>query len=359
MQDSCASECQLVLHIAPAQNARVENDSFRALSAMHDFTLVVLEGAYGSTVAATLDMLIAAASLSQRVGSVAPRWRVCSLRGGPVVLGNGTTVATTLLRAQGGKERSVWLVPGLGTTTSAALDRRLMAEDAQRIVVRLRRHVAEGGQVAASCSAVFLLAAAGLLRDRRATTAWWLAPTLQKHEPRCRVDADRMICADGPVVTAGAAFAHIDLMLHVLRERFGAALVEALSRMLLLDGRAAQAPFIVPEVLANGNELVGRVALRVEAALPRVPAISALAREFCLSERTLSRHIYKATGKTTQALVQSIRLRSARRLLETTRMTVDQVAEAVGYRDSTALRRLMMKRMGANPSAYRPATAAI
>jgi len=106
-------------------------------------------------------------------------------------------------------------------------------------------------------------------------------------------------------------------------------------------------------VLASGNDLVARLAARVESALPEAPAVSELAREFCMSERTLSRHIHKATGKSTQTLVQSVRLRRARALLESSRMTVEQVAGAVGYQDATALRRLMKKVAGANPSRYR------
>ena len=92
-----------------------------------------------------------------------------------------------------------------------------------------------------------------------------------------------------------------------------------------------------------------------QASSPTSPTytISELAREFCMSERTLSRHIHKATGKSTQALVQSVRLRRARALLESSRMTVEQVAGAVGYQDATALRRLMKKVAGANPSRYR------
>jgi transcriptional regulator GlxA family with amidase domain len=134
--------------------------------------------------------------------------------------------------------------------------------------------------------------------------------------------------------------------------------VEAVSRVLLIDGRQAQAPFVVPEMLASGDDLVARLAARIAAALPRAPSVGELAREFCMSERTLSRHVRRATGKSTLALVQGVRMRRARALLESSRMTVDQVAEAVGYQDSTALRRLMRKVAGANPSRYRPAVAA-
>lgn len=324
---------------------------------MLDFTVLVLEGAYPSSVAVTLDMLAAAAAMAAASRVAPPRWRVCSVDGGPVALQGGLGVQTSRMPARARDDRSTWVVPGLGVGSSAGLRQRLARADAVAAAARLARHATSGAPVAASCSAVFLLHAAGLLQGRRATTSWWFAALLKRMAPACRVDADRMVCADGPVLTAGAAFAQTDLMLHLLRERCGSALAEAVSRVLLIDGRQAQAPFIVPEVLASGNELVARLAARVEAALPHPPTVTALAQEFCMSERTLSRHVQKATGKGTLALVQSVKLRRARALLETSRMTVEQVAAAVGYQDPTALRRLMKKVAGANPSRYRPANA--
>lgn len=325
---------------------------------MNDFTVLILEGAYPTSVAVTSDILAAAETLAAQVGVSAPRWRLYSITGGPIRLQGGLTVETSKLPAKTREDRSTWVLPGLGLNTSAALRQRLECADTAKAIERLAGHVKSGGHVAASCSAVFLLHAAGLLRGRRVTTTWWLAPLLKKMNPDCTVDADRMVCTDGPVVTAGAAFAQTDLMLHLLRERCGNALADIVSRMLLIDGRQAQAPFIAPEVLASGNNLVARVAARVESNLPNAPTVTELAQEFCMSERTLSRHLQRATGKSTLALVQSVKLRRARTLLETSRMTVEQVAEAVGYQDSTALRRLMKKVAGANPSRYRSAVAA-
>lgn len=320
---------------------------------MHDFTILVLSGAFNSSVAATLDILGAAQALAPRAGVAPPRWRLCSVQGGALPLQAGMGIDTARLPARPRADRSTWVVPGLGLNTPGDIRRCLGSDEAVSAITGLVRHAKAGGQVAASCSAVFLLHAAGLLQGRRATTSWWYAPLLARMAPGCIVDAGRMVCADGPVVTAGAAFAQTDLMLHLLRERCGSALTDLVARMLLVDGRQAQAPFVVPELLANGNELVARLAARVESALPEAPAVSALAREFCMSERTLSRHIRKATGRSTQALVQSVRLQRARALLEGSRMTVEQVAGAVGYQDATALRRMMKKLAGANPSRYR------
>ncbi|MBL8487289.1 MAG: helix-turn-helix domain-containing protein [Rhodocyclaceae bacterium] len=324
---------------------------------MYDFTVLVLRGAFASSVAATLDMLATAARLAPRLGVAAPRWRVCSVDGGPMPLANGCAVATTRLPARPREDRSAWVVPGLGLDGAAAVRGRMADADFVASARALARHARAGGRVAASCSAVFLLASAGLLSGRRATTSWWYAPLLARLAEGCTVDADRMVCADGPVVTGGAAMAQADLMLHLLREHSGGPLADAVARVLLIDARQAQAPFIVPEVLANGDDLVLRITARVEAGLPAMPSVGRLAGDFCMSARTLARRVRRATGRSPVALLQSIRLRRARALLEASRMTVEQVAEAVGYRDATALRRLMRKVAGASPSRYRPSPA--
>ena len=320
---------------------------------MYDFTVIVLDGAYASSVALTRDLLAAATALAPRAGASPPRWRLASLTGGLVPLGGGMGIDTVRLPRRTDKDPSLWILPGLGLNTPEAVTARMAEADVAALLPRLTRHINAGGRVAASCSAVFLLQAAHLLAGRRVTTTWWLAPHLQHLSPRCTVDANQMICADGPLVTAGAAFAQSDLMLHLLRERCGAKLSAWVARMALLDARQAQAPFIVPQVMAGGSALVARLSAKVEASLPNPPSVAALAREFCMSERTLSRHIRRATGKSTVALVQGIRLQRARALLENSRMTVERVAEAVGYQGSTALRRLIKKTNGFNPSYFR------
>ena len=322
---------------------------------MADFTLLLLPGAYSSGVAATMDILQTAAGLAPRVKRARPVWRVASPAGGYVALTGGLGMDTARLPARSRADDSVWVIPGLGLPTPAAIEAGLSGEEACRAIAAVAAHAARGGQVAASCSAVFLLRAAGLLARRRVTTSWWLAAELQRLEPDCTVDADRMVCADGPVHTAGAAFAQSDLMLHLLRQRFGVHLADAVGRVLLIDGRQAQAPFVVPALLASGDALVARLIARIESALPRPPSVAALADAFAMSQRTLARHVQKATGRSTLDLIQSVRLHRARMLIESSRISIEEVAAQVGYEDATALRRLMRKVAGANPSRYRVA----
>jgi transcriptional regulator GlxA family with amidase domain len=321
-----------------------------------DFSVLILSGAYASSIALTVDILAAACTLAGRLGIPTPRWRVLSAATIPTELGNGMTIGAKPLPKYSGEDRSTWIVPGLGVLDFSNLGKRFAEPDALRAIRCLQSHSRRGGRIAASCSAVFLLQAAELLVDRKVTTSWWLAPSLKRLEPRCTVDADRMVISDGTITTAGAAMAQIDLMLHLIRQQCGPELADAIARVLLIDGRQAQSPFVMPALMADGNHLVGALVARIESSLPNTPTIGELAAEFCMSKRTLSRHIQTATGRSTLALVQGVRLRRARMLLEGSRLTVDQIAEQIGYSDATAFRRMMRKFTGGTPSKFRPSS---
>ena len=215
---------------------------------MQDFIVLLIPGAHATSVAATLDMLSAAAMLAARARRPAPRWTVVSPGGGPVPLSNALSVVTQPLPARLPPGRPTWIVPGLGAASARRAEALLADAGTQAALRLLRRAAARGSSVAASCSGVLLLAGAGLLDGRRATISWWLAALLRRLAPACRVDETRMVIEDGPVVTAGAAFAQIDLMLWLLRRRFGQRLSEAVARVLLIDGRQLQSPYVDPAV---------------------------------------------------------------------------------------------------------------
>lgn len=320
---------------------------------MKDFEVLLLDGANPSGVAMTRDILAAAAMAAPRAGSAAPSWGLYSVSGGQVSLQGGISAATKRLPARRRGTNSILLVPGIWVGSPHELRARIANDDCQRAIRMIAAHVAAGGQVAASCSAVFLLQAAGVLRGRRATTTWWLGPELSRLDPSVQVEANRILCIDGPVLTAGAAFAQSDLMIYLVRQRFGAKLADAVSRVLLLHERSEQGQFVIPAMLASGDALVMRLTQRVESMLPDVPSVALLASELCVAERTLGRHVRQATGMGTLELIRSIRLQRARSLLQGSRMNIDQVAEAVGYQDATALRRLMRKTGGTTPRQVR------
>lgn len=320
---------------------------------MKDFEILVLEGTNPSGVAMTRDILAAAALATARTGAAAASWGFYSVSGGPVALQGGISAATKRLPLRRKGTSATLIIPGIWVGDARELRERMRKNDCQHAIRAIGAHVAAGGHVAASCSAVFLLQAAGVLTGRQATTTWWLAPELRRSDASIRVDANRILCIDGPVLTAGAAFAQSDLMIYLLRHRFGAKLADAVSRVLLLHERTEQSQFVMPALLASGDALVLRLTQRVEASLPAVPSVARLAAELCVAERTLGRHVRHATGMGTLELIRSIRLHRARSLLQTSRMNIDRVAAAVGYQDATALRRLMRKAGGTTPQQVR------
>ncbi|NMZ77276.1 helix-turn-helix domain-containing protein [Pseudomonas nitroreducens] len=319
---------------------------------MYDFTILVIPGAFASSVASTLDILASAATVAERRGLATPRWRVCGPRSGPVTLGHGLQLHAERLE-NSAEDNSCWVIPGIGVSEIGAIQRRLEEPWAAPLLSALRARIASGKEIAASCSAVFLLQAAGLLDGRRVTTSWWLAPHLQALAPDCRVDPDFMVLADPPLTTAGAAFAQTDLMLHLLRQRLSPEIADAVSKALLLDRRQLQSPFVIPAVLVQGNALVSRLTAQIEESLPDVASVKALADSLGMSERTLSRHVHKATGHSTRQLIQRVRLNKARALLESGQYSVEAVAAQVGYQDPTALRRLIRRLLNTTPRQLR------
>lgn len=319
---------------------------------MHDFSILVIPGAFASSVTATLDILATAATIGEQRGLAVPRWRVCGPQPGPVALGHGMLLQVEPME-HSAEDHSCWVIPGIGVSDVDLLEQRLAEPWTAPFLTALIKHIANGKEVAASCSAVFLLHAAGLLDGKRVTTSWWLAAYLQALAPSCRVDPDFMVLADPPLTTAGAAFAQTDLMLHLLRRRLSPEIADMVSKALLLDRRQLQSPFVIPSVLVQGNALVSRLTAQIEKSLPELAGVKALAASVGMSERTLSRHVHKATGHSTRQLIQRVQLNKARALLESGQFSVEAVAAQVGYRDSTALRRLMRRLLNATPRQLR------
>lgn len=319
---------------------------------MNDFTILVANGAFASSVALTLDILSTAAVIAQRQGTAVPRWEICGVDTDCVTLGHGMQIAVQPLTTRF-DDRSCWIVPGIGVADALSLEHRLKQADIALLIPALLSHVQSGGDVAASCSGVFVLQAANLLAGHCVTTSWWLAPLLRQWAPECQVDADRMVIIDPPLITAGAALGHSDLMLHLLRSRFSPALADAVARALLIDGRQLQSPFMVPAMMAQGNELIAQLTAHIEDSLPATISVSALASSFGLSERTLSRHVHKATGYSPLRLIQRVQANKARELLANSKYSIDTIAEHVGYKDATSLRRLMKKMLNATPRQLR------
>ncbi|HTQ21391.1 GlxA family transcriptional regulator [Mycobacterium sp.] len=314
--------------------------------------VLVLDGASASAVGTTIDVVSAANRIIGRptfdLRFVACESRV-TLRGGLIA------PAQPLVNA---RPRDVVVMPGLGAATAAEIADRLDATDVAEAGRWLVRAHARGADVAASCTAVFVLAAAGLLDQRRCVTTWWLGAELAEAAPGARVVIDEMVVRDGPIWTAGSAFAHIDLMLAVMRHLGGAALTDELASRLVVDQRTSQASFLIPSHLAARDDTVAALESFVRNHLDQSHSLESLAHRCGLSPRTLARRTSTAVGLSPLQLVQRVRLERSLHLLRTTRMSLEEIAAAVGLGDPATLHRLVKKHTGRSPGALRPSATA-
>ena len=247
------------------------------------------------------------------------------------------------------------IVPGLGTASADELDGKIDSFACRRAADLLVEAFETKAMLAASCASTFLLAETGLLDGRRATTTWWLAPLFRQRYPGVELVTDRMVVADWPIATAGAAMAQMDLMLTVVGRFAGPKLAGACANYLLLDERRSQVPFMAINYLASQDPRIAKAEKWVRDHIARDFTMEELAEAVALAPRTFARRIAATCGISPIQFVQRIRLETARFLLETTRLSVEEIARQVGYAEPSTLRRLIRRDTKHSPGHFRPA----
>jgi len=243
------------------------------------------------------------------------------------------------------------VVPGLDDDLAASFSEN------RRWVPWLTKWHAAGARIAGSCTGAFLVADAGLLDGRPATTHWMFADELRRRYPAVNVTAGQMIVDDGDVITSGGATAFLNLVLYLVERFAGHDRANLAAKVLLVDGhRPSQLPYIAfGRERSHDDVLVHQVQQHIDLHLDGPLRVSELADRFGLSERTLSRRFTAATGRGPQAYLQHARIQQAMRLLETASDPVDHVRRRVGYGDPAAFRRVFKEATGLSPGAYRDA----
>ncbi|WP_078901329.1 GlxA family transcriptional regulator [Actinacidiphila yeochonensis] len=212
-----------------------------------------------------------------------------------------------------------------------------------------------GTRMVSICTGSFILAAAGLLDGRPATTHWSSADHFQRLFPRVRVDPDVLYVDDGDVLTSAGVAAGIDLCLHIVRRDFGAAVANAVARRTVVpphrDG--GQAQFVqrpLPEPGSAGTSAARMWALeRLEQPL----TLRQLAAQEAVSVRTFTRRFREEVGLSPGQWLTRQRVERARQLLESTDLGIDRIARDCGFGSGTSLRQHLHAALGVSPSAYR------
>lgn len=238
----------------------------------------------------------------------------------------------------------VVVVPALGAKSPAALVSALERRDVAEAGGALREWSRAGTLLAAACTGTFVLAQAGLLDGRRATTTWWLAPFFRQRFPLVELEEERMLVEASGRVTAGAALAHLDLGLWLVRRK-SPALARDVAHFLTFDGRPSQSAYVMQDHLAHADPLVEKFEAWARRNLCAF-SLDAAARSVGTSERTLERRLRAVLGKSPLSFVQDLRVEQAIHRLHTTAQSIEEIADAVGYQDGVTLRTLLRKKTG-------------
>jgi transcriptional regulator GlxA family with amidase domain len=272
-------------------------------------------------------------------------WAVCGAAPGPVPTENGFDVVVphgleTLERAD------TVVVPGIGDGAWPVDPEVLDA---------LAAAATRGARVASICTGAFVLAAAGLLDGRRATTHWAYAAQLAELFPAVEVDPSVLYVDEGDVLTSAGVAAGIDLCLHMVRADHGAEAANRIARRIVVAAHreGGQAQYVERPLPAEGAGSLAATRVWMLERLGEPLTVAAMASHAGYSPRSFARRFVAETGVTPLQWLITQRVAHAQRLLEGTDLPVEQVATQAGFGTAAALRQHFARSVSTSPSAYR------
>ncbi len=272
-------------------------------------------------------------------------FRVVAVEPGPLRATGGITVAAehglnTLEKA------SLILVPGWrGATTPVPPD----------LIDALRRAHENGARIASICSGVFVLAAAGLLDGRRATTHWGYVEKLRERFPKIAVMPDLLYVDEGDILTSAGSAAGLDLCLHIVRQDFGVGHANAVARRLVLPAHreGGQRQFVTTPVIRERGGTIAPLLDQIRERLNEDWPVQRMADEAGLSRRTLTRRFKDTVGEPPLNWLVRARIDRAADLLESSNGPLADIAEACGFGSMETFRRDFRKLRGVPPAQFR------
>ncbi|MBD8612125.1 transcriptional regulator FtrA [Pseudomonas putida] len=219
----------------------------------------------------------------------------------------------------------------------------------------LRQAHERGARLLSICSGVFVLAAAGLLDGKRATTHWRYCDELARRFPAIVVDPAVLYVDSGQVITSAGSAAGIDACLHLVEQDFGAHVSNTVARRLVMAPLRAggQAQFIAAPVAQTPRHDLAAVLEWARERLGETLTVPQMATKALMSERTFLRRFNDATGMTPKAWLLHERMARARSLLEASTLDTEQVAQRCGFASAESFRVAFRKTVGLAPSFYR------
>jgi transcriptional regulator GlxA family with amidase domain len=223
------------------------------------------------------------------------------------------------------------------------------------VIKFLRRGLQRSRRVASTCTGAFVLAEAGLLDGRRATTHWHRARELQARFPKVKVEEDRIFIIDGPVWTSAGMTAGIDLALAMIEKDLGADVARTVARQLVVYHRRAggQSQFSALLELEPKSDRIQSALAYAKRNLTSKLTVKQLASAAYLSPRQFSRAFRAETGQSPAKAIENLRVETARLMMEQSRHSIDVIARQTGFADRYRMRRAFLRAFGQPPQVIR------
>lgn len=287
----------------------------------------------------------AAFEIAERIKPGSYRFQVLSIKGGSVRSSSGIAIDTTI--ADDTKSLDTLIVVG-GTGTAQAMHH-------QEVTAYLRARNGATRRLCSVCSGAFLLAAAGLLDGKRATTHWNRADELRRLFPAIRVEADRIHIRDGKIWTSAGISAGIDLALALVAEDLGEAVAKRVAQQMVVYYRrpGGQSQFSALVELGGDTTAFAPLFGYMRAHLSERLTVEQLAERMAMSPRNFARAFVREVGVSPAKALERLRLDVARERVETSREPVEQIAASTGFHDPERMRRAFVRHFGQPPQAMR------
>jgi transcriptional regulator GlxA family with amidase domain len=274
---------------------------------------------------------------------------ICSIGGGPVATNAEFTV--NVQHDEQALRTADTVVIATQEPTAAMLQAGVLAPEITRALALIRPQT----RIVSLCTSAFILAAAGLLDGLAATTHWALADDFVRLFPHVELDANVLFVDNGRILTSAGAAAGIDLCLHLVRRDHGAAVASAAARRCVVapwrDG--GQAQFIERTVPQQTDSSTTRTRQWALTHIDEPLTLTDLAAHANMSVRTFTRRFTAETASSPNQWLIQRRVDHARHLLETSDLSIDRIAAAVGFNSATLLRKHLQAALGVSPTIYR------
>jgi transcriptional regulator GlxA family with amidase domain len=246
------------------------------------------------------------------------------------------------------------IVPPIWCQSLAELEQR--AHALRACGSALKDLARRSGILASACSGAVLLADQGLLKNRRATTCWWLADWFRQRFPQTHLVPDQLLTIDQNRWTAAAGSAYVHLCLELIEQLAGSEVARGTSRLMLVEPRrGSQSPFLAPNARPQAPEdpSVALALKYIHGHSASGVSIAEMCKHLGFNPRTLNRRFESALGVQPLAYLQSRRVASAKQLLEETNLPLDEIVAQCGYEDVSSFRKLFARKVGMTPREYR------